>query len=293
MQNVFPVYSIGHFINEPTSRAEFALTLFETMIEPEVDDPHRHTFYEIIWIDSGQSKQAIDYTTYQLCPQSLFFISPGQLHFFEEWAHLKGGSILFTEDFFLLNHQNKDKLFELSFLDNFYANPLLKLSSQDYREIRHTIELMEREQQRTDPLPSIMQALLHVLVSQIQRCIDQQNSLRISRKYVILYKKLKKLLDEHFAENLSVSDYASQLAITQHHLNLVCREVTGKTAGEVIRARSLLEAKRLLSFTDNSVSEVAAQLGFLDSSYFARVFRQETGISPGAFKQSMSEMYRL
>ena len=292
MQQLFPSYSIGHFINEPANRTEFELTLFETMDEPDVEDPHKHTFYEIIWVDAGRSKQTIDYTAYELCPQSLFFISPGQLHFFEEWEHLKGGSILFTEDFFLLNQQHKDKLFELSFLDNFYANPLLKLNETNFREIRHTIESIHQEQQRNDRSPGIGQALLHVLVSQIQRCIDQQESPRVPKNSIILYKKLKALLDTHFAENRPVSEYASELAITQHHLNLVCKQVTGKTAGDVIRSRNLLEAKRLLTFSDRTVSEVAGQLGFMDSSYFARVFKQETGMAPVVFRQTMSELYR-
>ena len=112
-------------------------------------------------------------------------------------------------------------------------------------------------------------------------------------KYIIVYKKLKTLVDQHYKENLSVSQYADMLYITQHHLNVVTKQVTGKTAGEVIRARSILEAKRMLTFTDKVITEIATELGFLDSSYFSRIFRNETGLSPGAFKNEMSEKYRL
>ena len=293
MQTTFPLYSIGHFINQPNNRTEFELLRFEQMEEPDVDDPHRHTFYEVIWIDSGESRQAIDFTEYELSPQSLFFISPGQLHIFEEWEPLIGGSILFTENFFLLNHQDKDKLFELSFLDNFYANSLLKPSAENFADIRHTIELLCREQSRNNRSNAIGHSLLHVLLTQIQRCVDVQSGQAYSRKYVILYKKLKNLLDQHFSENWPVSSYADKLNITQHHLNLVCKQVTGKTASDVVRSRSMLEAKRLLTFTDLTVSEVATRLNFLDSSYFARVFRSETGQSPVTFKQVMSEKYRV
>lgn len=293
MQTTFPLYSIGHFINQPDNPTEFEITRFEQMEEPDVDDPHKHTFYEIIWIDSGKSRQTIDYIEYELSPASLFFISPGQLHLFEEWEPLRGGSILFSEDFFLLNQQDKDKLFELSFLDNFYANPLLKPTAENFADIRHTIELLCREQQRSDRSNTITQSLLHVLLAQIQRCIDLEDGQPLSKKYVILYKKLKSLLDQHFAENLPVSAYADKLNITQHHLNLVCKQVTGKTASDVVRSRSMLEAKRLITFSDLTITEVASQLNFLDSSYFARVFRSETGLSPVAFKQAMSEKYPM
>lgn len=292
-QPLFPSYTIGHFVNQPANPTEFELLRFEAMAEPDVEDLHRHTFYEIIWVDAGRSRQTIDYQEYQLSPESLFFISPGQLHYFEEWEPLHGGSILFTEDFFLLNQQNRDKLFELSFLDNFYANPLLTPTPADFRDIRQTIELLDRERQRPDFDHAIAQSLLHVLLAQIQRCVNAQHERQLAPRYVIQYKRLKSLLDRHFADNQPVSFYASALHVTTHHLNLVCRQVTGQTASTVIRARSMLEAKRLLTFTDLTVTEVASRLTFLDPSYFARVFRAETGQSPAAFKQAMSELYRL
>jgi AraC-like DNA-binding protein len=72
----------------------------------------------------------------------------------------------------------------------------------------------------------------------------------------------------------------------------VYKAVTGeRTASEVVRARVLLEAKRLLAFTELPVAEVAAHLQFLDPSYFARVFRQNTGPSPAAYQRAMSEKY--
>ena len=289
----FPLYSIGHFINQPASQTGFELLRFERMAEPDVEDLHRHTFYEIIWVDEGLSRQTIDYHDYELAPGSLFFISPGQLHYFEEWEPLRGGSILFTEAFFLLNQQHADKLFELSFLDNFYANPLLRPNQVDFQDIRHTIDLLDRERQRPDYTPAVLQPLLHVLVAQIQRCVDAQQDVQAAKRYVIQYKRLKGLIDQHYADNQPVSFYASALNVTPHHLNLLCKQVTGQTAGEVVRARSLLEAKRLLTFTDLTVTEVATQLNFFDSSYFARVFRAETGQSPVAFKNKMSEKYRL
>ncbi len=289
---MFPVYTIGHFLNEPTNPAQFAVLQFGSMDEPDVDDIHRHTFYEVVWVDAGNSRQTIDYASYELAPQSLFFISPGQVHEFEEWEPLSGGTILFTEDFVLLDQQNRDKLFELSFLDNFYANPLLTPDPTDFRAIRHTIDLLCTEQARPDATPAILQPLLLVLLTQIQRSVNRQQPAATPKRYVVLYKQLKTLLDRHFAENRPVSFYADQLNLTQHHLNRVCQDVTGQTAGNVVRARAMLEAKRLLTFTDKPVSEIGEQLGFLDSSYFARVFRAETKLSPVVFREQMSEKYR-
>lgn len=292
MKDLFPFYTIGHFINEPTNRTEFEIMRFDEMEEPEVDDIHKHTFYEILWTEKGISKQTIDYKEYEVLPNSLFFISPNQVHQFEEWKPLKGGTILFTEDFFLLNHYNKDKLFELSFLDNFYANPCIQLDKRNFTDIKQTIDLITKEQKRTDKSQAITQSLLHILLAQVQRCIDTETDTPVSKKYLILFKQFKNLLDKQFAENKTTSFFAQQLHITAHHLNLVTKEVTGKTASEVIRARSILEAKRLLTFTDKTVSEIAFELNFTDSSYFAKTFKAETNVSPMTFKTEMSEKYR-
>ena len=69
--------------------------------------------------------------------------------------------------------------------------------------------------------------------------------------------------------------------------------VTGKTVSEVIRARSMLEAKRLLTFSNLTVTEIAAQLNYFDNSYFSKIFRAETRKTPAAFQKEMSDKYRI
>lgn len=292
MLSAIPSYTIGDLVNKPNSDLPFELIRFETIEEPDVEEVHKHLFYEVLWIDAGSSKQVIDYNEYELTPQTLFFISPGQVHSFEEWRDVKGGCVFFTEGFFLLNSRNTDMLFELSFLDNFYADPALNLSDTDFAQIRQTIHLLEEEHQRVDASDVILQSLLHILLAQVQRCVDARLAETPSKRYVVIYKQFKRLLDEHFAKGRTAIEYAEELNITPHHLNFVTKQTCGKTATEVIRGRSLLEAKRLLTFTDLSISDVAGELGFFDSSYFAKVFRQEEGISPIQFRQTMSEKYR-
>lgn len=286
-------YSIGHFINQPENPTEFEILRFDAMDEPNVDEFHKHTFYEILWTEKGISKQFIDYQHYTVRPNSLFFISPNQVHHFEEWKPLKGGTILFTQDFFLFNLNNKEKLFELSFLDNFYANPSLPLSPAKFSEIKHTIDDLLNEQNRADRSQAIIQSLLHILLERIQRCIDSKAERAVPKRSLVLFKEFKNSLEKHFAENVTASFYADNLHISAHHLNLVSKSVTGKTASEVIRERRILEVKRLLTFTNQTVSEIAFDLNFIDSSYLARMFKTETGMSPLEFKARMSEKYRI
>jgi AraC family transcriptional regulator, transcriptional activator of pobA len=293
MKELFPFYSIGHFINDPTNQTEFEIMRFDKMEEPNVDDVHKHTFYEILWTEKGISKQTIDFVEYEVLPNSLFFISPNQVHHFEEWKPLKGGTILFTEDFFLLYHNNKDKLFELSFLDNFHANPCIQLNKKNFDEIKQTIDLIAMEHDRKDRSHTITQSYLHVLLAQVQRCIDKTTDKPLSKNYIVLFKRFKALLEKHFAENKNATFYADQLHISAHHLNLMTKKVTNKTSTAVIRARTVLEAKRLLTFTELTISEVASQLNYFDNSYFSKIFKAETKKTPASFKIEMSEKYHI
>jgi AraC family transcriptional regulator, transcriptional activator of pobA len=289
---LFQFYSIGDFINKPQSKTEFEILQFDSMEEPDVDDVHRHTFYEILWVDSGKSRQIIDYVPHNLGSRSLFFISPGQVHEFEAWQPLQGGTIMFTRDFFLMGRQDNHSLFELSFLDNAYTNPQLQLGTGEFTAVRSTITQLLHEKGRKNPDEQILQSLLHILLRQIQRGVDSKSTHKKLKRHLILQKQFQELIDRNFKTNNTAQYYADELNITQHHLNRIIKEQTGKTATELIRARTLLEAKRMLTFTDMTISEIAAELGFFDSSYFAKIFKKEEGVSASAFHQRMSEKYR-
>ena len=78
------------------------------------------------------------------------------------------------------------------------------------------------------------------------------------------------------------------LYITHNQLNAVCNNCLGRTAGELIREKIVLEAKRLLVNTDLSISEIADKLNFNDRSYFTKFFKKYTNVTPEEFKKSLS-----
>ena len=257
------------------------------MQEPNVDDIHKHSSYEMLWVDQGTSTQTIDFQTYELKPKSLFFISPGQVHEFEKWQGLNRGAIIFAEGIFVRNRQNKDKLFELSFLDNVYFNPNLLFNSKEYASIRHCIDLLIEEKSGAESVPKNLQSLLLILLLQIQSSIRISDIPNALKGNVILFKQLKNILEFHFSKGIIANQHAEKLNITEHHLNRIVKEITGQTLCSVIKARTILEAQRLLSFADFSISEMASRLNYFDSSYFSKRFKSSTGKSPIEFKIGM------
>ena len=98
--------------------------------------------------------------------------------------------------------------------------------------------------------------------------------------------KFSKLVSDTISENLSVNEYASRLNLTVDKLNEICKKNYGQSPKTIILEKKITEAKRLLYFTDLSVKEIAFHLGFEDSSYFSRIFKQKTNLSPTEFKSA-------
>jgi len=96
----------------------------------------------------------------------------------------------------------------------------------------------------------------------------------------IVVKKFLQLVEENYQNNLTVNEYADKLSVTPNHLTQTVNQLTGKTSSQIIKAKQVLEIKRLLVHTNLSVTEIAGRLNFPDQSYFTRFFKRETGISP-------------
>ncbi len=289
---MFQTYSIADFLNQPEKKIDFYVGRFESMADPEdLNYPHKHNFYEILFVEQGNTRQTIDYQEFDIRPGHFFVISPHCLHMFEDWDEIRGYCLMFTEDFLLNQIQNKSFLFEQAFLDGIYTRPCLDLGPSMSATAKSLFDLLIAEFNREDAQPDTLASLLFVLLKQIQRHVRLIHGTAFNQNQVALVSRFVKLLETHFHESMTAKEYALHLGITAHHLNLKAKQLTRKTTTELIQERKILEAKRLLTFTDDPVSDIAWAIGFQDSPYFNRVFKKFTGLSPLAFR-TMSEKYK-
>lgn len=107
-----------------------------------------------------------------------------------------------------------------------------------------------------------------------------------------LVARFRQILAQCFQHHCSVESYAECLHVSADHLRAVVKKHTGRTVRELIDERVMLEAKRLLSHTELSVSEVAWHLQFSEPTHFARFFKRHTGRAPNDFKREAGERLR-
>ena len=297
---MFQTYQIADFLHcdgDASVKSEhFHINRLEEMppLPAHIVTPHKHRFYELFLVESGESLHMVDYHEYRLTAHTFFLIAQGQMHF---WAktnreHIRGYRMMFTEDFFQMNQVNNQFLFELIHLDNIYQNPLIALSPEQNRLIYTYFDLLFQEYNRDNSYNKALQSLLFLLLAEIHRLYETPAPTGTSKHQAAIFKQFILRLETHFAEKWSASDYAQALHISPRHLNRIVQNMTNQNLTQVIQNRIVLEAKRLLTFTDLTVHQISDKLSFEDSAYFARYFRKATGLSPTDFKHNMSEKYR-
>ncbi|MGM0700792.1 MAG: helix-turn-helix domain-containing protein [Pseudomonadota bacterium] len=97
-------------------------------------------------------------------------------------------------------------------------------------------------------------------------------------------KNYQALIEAQFRQQPSIEAFADQLGMTSAHLNTLCRRLAGRSALQLLHERLLLEAKRQLTYTNMTISQVADSLGFSEPAYFTRFFKRLTGLSPRDFR---------
>ena len=170
-------------------------------------------------------------------------------------------------------------------ITDFANKPFFDLSDKYIKLIEPLFENLIEEFKKNDKLSEkiIVQGISYLLL-QLKRLSNENPQNKEIKSKTIL--KFSKLVSDTISENTSVDEYASRLNLTIEKLNEICKKHYGQSPKTIILEKKITEAKRLLYFTDLSVKEIAFQLGFEDSSYFSRLFKQKTNLSPTEFKST-------
>jgi AraC family transcriptional activator of pobA len=289
-EKLLPIYQIQDF-NQPFRQGEgFYLKPLEIHLNQHefIQKPHKHDFYILIFFTQGRGTHTIDFQTYPVAPNSVFFLSPGQVHAWQLSADAEGFVLFFSLEFYLLGHPQK-KLFQLPYFNTLLRKPLLLLSEGEMLIIRDTINQIRQEYERPQwKQEDILRDFLDILLIRLARIYQEKHAALISSKSSFTeLQQLENSIDQHFKEHKPVSFYADELHVTTKQLNEVCKQGLGKTTNELIQDRIILEARRLLTHSDLTITQIAAELGYYDNSYFTRFFKKHTHQTPEQFRQSL------
>ena len=221
--------------------------------------------------------------------KALLFSNPALPYIWEAISEEQSGYFcLFNNQF--INPSMPDKIVKQSPLFNADLNPVFNLDDQQAEEFGFIFRKMmsEVDSDYTEKY-DLLRQYLHLIFHEANK-MQPANS--ITKKYLTASVRISSLFvemlerqfpvdaTEHALALKSPVDFALKLSVHVNHLNRAVKDVTGKSTTELISSRVASEAKSLLKYTDNSVSDIAYSLGFEHPSNFNTFFKKHTGLTP-------------
>lgn len=282
-----PVYSLHNFSSEANKSQQFKVEVFDANRHFAVKYPHRHDFFEILYLSKGTGDYIVDGNKYHIEPPCMFFMSPGQVHSIDLSHDIEGYIFLFTSDFYLLKHHNTNRLVEFPFFFSIKQdNPPLIFNKREDTQFLESLfaKAIEETDSSKNFTLELLRSILDLILTFCAALYPYEQN-RLQGKGHIVVKRFFQLLEENYSRNLSVAEYADLMALTPNHLTQTVTQLTGKTSSQLIRNKQILEIKRLLAYTNLSVTEIAIKMSFPDQSYFAKFFKRETSFLPSQYRK--------
>lgn len=240
--------------------------------------PHKHnSYFEIIYLTKGNGTHTIDTKEYEIKPPIIFTVRKEQVHFWDITTQPEGFVLIIKKSYIdnCLDKEIKRLISELS------AHTCLFPKSNEAVAI---FSLLLNEYQNKKPLnraiiDGLLKASLAKLLESATPSVPKSGNSSIFQQFMELLSKEDELTNK-------VNHYANRLNTTPQNLNAICRKEIGQSCTEILSEHIIQEAKRLLIYTDVSISEIAHKLDFKDNSHFSKYFKKFVDISPIGFRNN-------
>jgi AraC family transcriptional activator of pobA len=226
----------------------------------------------------------IDEDKFKLAAGQVITITSGQIHSIIKTLKAKGFILEFTLDYFCKDDKDIELIFHNGLFCHFAMNEVIAVD-KSILETQLNLILEELNLQPYQFLISIHSRIELILVAINRAKVNQGDEIW---KPDSLLLKFLEAVRNNFEPNYSLSQFAKILGTTEIKLNELAKLYAGKTAQNVIYGLVASEAKRLLTYGDLSVKEVAYQLGFNDPFYFSNFFKRQTKLSPKLYKEKFA-----
>jgi AraC-like DNA-binding protein len=246
------------------------------------------TDIKIFFIPAGY-ELTVDFNHYKTQKPSLFFLT--NQHLSIQKGKEESILLFYNRDFYCIQIHDKEVACDGLLFHNVFEIPFVELDHSETALIKSLFQNIQDELEWKD---SSAEEMIRTYVKQIiiraTRKWKKQNldndTLRIPGSELDIFRDFSRLLEIHFREKHNVADYAELLHMAPKTLTHKFKHLNLESPNQFIINRILLEAKRLLFYTDKPVKEIAYDLGYEDPAYFNRLFTNKTGSTPANFKKN-------
>jgi len=250
-----------------------------------IDHNEAQNTYTIYWIQEGKGTYNIDFEQHSFTDNVLFFLSPGQVFTVDSEEIKTAYKLTFMRDFYCIQTHDKEVACNGILFNNIYETPFVKPCKKETQKLNFILEsLIEEFQQDETAQYDMLQSYLKQFIICAVR-VKKENHVIKEDTETRLFKDFSLLVEQNFKTLHAVTAYANRLGISPKSMTKHFQKMGAKTPSGFIKNRILLEAKRLLIYTEKTVKEIAFELGFNDPAYFTRFFTKAISKSPLQFKK--------
>jgi AraC family transcriptional regulator, transcriptional activator of pobA len=251
-----------------------------------VRDPHRHDYHELIWLREGEGEHLIDDRVLPVETGAVTIIGRGQVHVFRRAVGLHGGILRFTDEVI----QGRTERIAAAWLLSGPGGRAVPVPADEQHSTEALLQALWRETQHSPDTYSaeVERHLVSTLLLWLERWHDAADPERRESDpaEVQLHRRFVERLERDFATHHDAAHYADALAVAGPALSRALTARTGRATKELVTERVMLEAVRLLRYTDLSVGEIARRVGFDDPLYFSRAFKRHAGEAPLTYREA-------
>ncbi len=249
-------------------------------------EPHRADFYHVLWFKKGRPAHLVDFNPIRIQPGTFLFIGKGRVIMFDKLGDYDGMALRFTDSFFCRNVEDSQYLNSTPLFNSYNEIPIIALKSSP-SDLSHILEQIQNE--ITFPSDAkqhlVLQNFVHNFLILAERQFHPKPIKMVRDGADLQYgEKFSLLLDQHFKTSKHLAEYAGKMFITEKKLSKVISRMFGKSPKEMIDDRVVLEAKRLLLFSNSNVKQISQELGFDEATNFIKYFRKHVAQTPNTFR---------
>lgn len=245
--------------------------------------PHLHRdLHHVILIAEGGGSMTAEAETARFEAPALLLVPAGVVHGFS-WHSESRGWVCTIADAYFAQLATRDAA-----LETLFRTPMaLTLGAAEGSAVAALLDEVRQELNWAAPgqRAAVEAALLAILVRSLRHARPADGGGAGNRREAEVVARLRARIEARFRLREPVGVHARALGVSVTALRLACSRVAGSSPAAMLDARALLEARRLLLYSNLSVSEIADAVGFEDPAYFSRFFARHVGVSPRGFRE--------
>jgi AraC family transcriptional activator of pobA len=254
----------------------------------EINSERHKPFIKVLYLPEGYSL-TVDFKQFATKRPSLFFVNSNQYLRIEKEGAQEGYFIYYNRDFYCIQIHDAEVACDGLLFNNIFEMPMTVLPDKEIALVESIFHQIEDEFVNPDSSQEEMIRIhLKQLIIKATRIwkVQQLGVLNTEpSKEIDFFRDFSRLVDIHFRTKHTVADYADILGVAPKTLSNKFNRLELAQPNDIIKDRIILEAKRLLGYSNLSVKEIAYSLGYEDPAYFNRLFTNKVGDTPTHFKK--------